>query len=133
MSFSVEAMVRGYHTYKDIWAAVLGEELLCQRETGNRVDTFAVAVIRDGTVVGHVPKKISSVCSLYLRRGGSIVCRVTGSRRYSEDLVQGGLEIPCVLIFEGGAKHTAKAQKLIESALDVTASVALKDTTNLVY
>lgn len=131
MSFSVEAMVRGYHTYKDIWAAVLGEELLCQRETGNRVDTFAVAVIRDGTVVGHVPKKISSVCSLYLRRGGSIVCRVTGSRRYSEDLVQGGLEIPCVLIFEGDAKHTAKAQKLIESALDVTASVALKDTTNL--
>ena len=24
VSFSVEAMVRGYHTYKDIWAAVLG-------------------------------------------------------------------------------------------------------------
>ena len=24
VSFSVEAMVTGYHTYKDIWAAVLG-------------------------------------------------------------------------------------------------------------
>lgn len=130
-SFSIEAMVRGYHAYKDIWTAVHGEELLCQREDGNRVDAFAVAVVKDETVVGHVPKKISSVCSLYLRRGGSIVCRVTGPRRYSEDLVQGGLEIPCVLIFEGGAKHTAKAKKLVESAFAVTAGMALTNTPNL--
>ncbi len=26
-SFSVEAIVRGYHAYKDIWTAVVGEEL----------------------------------------------------------------------------------------------------------
>ncbi len=26
-SFSVEAMVGGYHAYKDIWTAVVGEEL----------------------------------------------------------------------------------------------------------
>ena len=45
VSVYVEAMVRGYHTYKDIWAAVVGEELPCQREVRNRVDTFAVAVI----------------------------------------------------------------------------------------
>ena len=45
VSFSVVAMVRGYHTYKDIWAAVLGEELPCWREVGNRVDTFAEAII----------------------------------------------------------------------------------------
>ena len=64
-SFSVEAMVRGYHAYKDVWAAVHGEELSCQREVGNRFDSFAVAIMRDETVVGHVPK--ISVCSLYLR------------------------------------------------------------------
>ena len=109
--------MRGYHAYKHTWAAVYGEELPCEREAGNRVDAFAVAVMKDGTVVGHVPKKISSVCSLYLRRGGSIICRVTGSRRYSEDLIEGGLEIPCVLIFEGGATLTTKAKKLIVSAL----------------
>ena len=44
MSFSVEAMVRGYHIYTDIWAAVLGEELPCRREVGNWFDTFAVVV-----------------------------------------------------------------------------------------
>ena len=46
MSFSVEAMVRGYHTYKDICAAVLGEELPCQREVGNRVESAVIAILR---------------------------------------------------------------------------------------
>ncbi len=32
-SFSIEAVVRGYHAYKDIWTAVVGEELPCQRES----------------------------------------------------------------------------------------------------
>ena len=61
VSFSFEAVVRGYCAYKDIWAAVYGEKLLCEREAGNWVDAFAMAVIKDGTVVGHIPKKISSI------------------------------------------------------------------------
>ena len=44
-SFSVESMVRGYHVYKDIWDAV-GEEFLCKRKDGNRVDSFTVAVAK---------------------------------------------------------------------------------------
>jgi hypothetical protein len=31
-TFSIEAMVRGYHVYQDIWNATVGEELYCQRE-----------------------------------------------------------------------------------------------------
>ena len=65
--------------------------------------------MKDGTVVGHIPKKIPSICSLYLRRGRSIICHVTGSRRYSEDLIQGGLKIPCVLIFKGSVMLMTKA------------------------
>ena len=41
-----EAMVRGYHVDKGIWATVVGEELPCQREDGNRADPFAVAMVR---------------------------------------------------------------------------------------
>ena len=67
--------MRGYHVYKDIWATVVGEELPCQHEEGNRADPFVVAVVRGEAIVGHVPpKKISSVCSLHLCRGGLIVC-----------------------------------------------------------
>ena len=50
-------------------------------------------------VVGHVPRTISSVCSIFIRRGGNIVCRITGSREYSSDLEQGGLQLPCELTF----------------------------------
>ncbi len=47
-SFSVEAMVRGYHAYKDTWTAVVGEELPCQRERANPRDPFAVACSAEG-------------------------------------------------------------------------------------
>ena len=50
-------------------------------------------------MVGHVPRTISSVCSIFIRRGGNIVCRITGSREYSSDLEQGGLQLPCELTF----------------------------------
>ena len=37
------------------WAAVVGEELPCQHEDGNRADFLAVAVVRGEAIVGHVP------------------------------------------------------------------------------
>ena len=116
--------MRGYHIYKDTWDTVVGE-FPCKRKDGNRVAPFTVAVVRGDAVIGHVPRKTSSICSLYLRRDGSIVCRVTGSRPFSEDLVQGGLEIPYVIIFEGDAKYTEKAKKLVESALATTTTALL--------
>ena len=70
--FTFEAMVRGYHVYHKIWTAAAGEELSCVRETNNHWDPFAVAVVKSGVTVGHVPKKISSTCSMFLRRGGTI-------------------------------------------------------------
>ena len=56
--------------------------------------SIPVAVCNGDIVIGHVPRKISSVCSLYICRGGEIHCRVTGFRRFSADLEQGGLEVP---------------------------------------
>ncbi len=73
-TFEVEAMVRGYHVYEDIWDASIDEELLCAREPGNPCDRFAVAVVKSDQTVGHVPLKISSVCSQFLQHGGTIIC-----------------------------------------------------------
>lgn len=120
-TFSIEAMVRGYHVYQDIWDAAHGEELPCQREPMNSKDPYAVAVVKSQVTVGHIPRKISSICSMFLRHGGTICCRVTASRRYSQDLPQGGLEIPCVLTFQGSVKDIAKVSKLVEYALSLRA------------
>ena len=35
-------------------------------------------------------------------------------------MVQGGLKIPCILCYEGDTKVTAKAKRLVESALLAT-------------
>ena len=111
--FERESCIRGFHVYKTIWEPALGEELQCLREHGNARDRYAVAVKRRDVVVGHLPQRISRLCSLFLRRGGGIQCRVTGRRRYSGDLLQGGLEIPCLLIFRHNDKEITKFKKLI--------------------
>ncbi len=80
-----EMCIRGCHVYKDIWDAVIGETLQCEREKKNEKDRYAVAVKRGEEVVGHLPKKFSRVYSLFLKRGGTISCTVTGTRRYSTD------------------------------------------------
>ena len=115
-------MIRGYHEYKDIWEATKGEELLCRRENDNYHDPFSVSVVKEDRIVGHVPKKISTVCLLFLRRGGSIVCVVTGHRRYSQDLPQGGLEIPCTLSFSGESTYIEKAKHCL---LSVSAEISV--------
>ena len=69
--------VRGYHVYKDIWAAAVGEVLASWREPSNASDRYAIAVLKHERIIGHLPRKILKVC-LFLREG-SIRCTVTGS------------------------------------------------------
>ena len=112
-SFQKESCVRGYHIYRELWEAAIREDLACQRERGNATDAYAVSVTKDGTIVGHLPRRISCACTLFMRRGGTIGCQVTGRRKYSTDLPQGGLEIPCLLTFEGKAKEIKKLIELL--------------------
>ena len=109
----MESCVHGFHIYQDVWTPVhvVGEVLGCRRETTNTEDRYAVAVYKSEEVVGHVPRKISC-------RGGAI-CRTVeaGGRRYSNDLVQGGMEIPCKLTFKGPLQELQKVQKYFNSAM----------------
>ena len=73
--------MRGHHVYQRIWTPTLGEELHCEREDANSKDPYAVAVIKGRDTIGHVPRRISAACSLFLRRGGRIGCIITASRR----------------------------------------------------
>ena len=94
--YQLQRCVRGYHIYKEEWEAAVGEELKCEREKNNAKDPYAVAVVRENVIVGHLPRKISRISALFLKRQGKISCKVLGRRRYSVDLPQGGLEIPFV-------------------------------------
>ena len=106
----------GYHVNGENWTAVLGEELNCEREIGNVVDRYAVVVKKPdmGETVGHLPKRISRMCSSFLQQGYALTATVTGRRRYSSDLVQGGLEIPCNLRFVGDEKAIIKLTRVLK-------------------
>ena len=90
-------------------------ELHCKREIGNVHNLYAVSVIKHGTsIVGHLPKRISIPSHLFLRKGGKVSCIVNGWRQYSSDLPQGGLEVPCCLIFKGSKKDIDKIKLLLQ-------------------
>ena len=79
--------------------------------------------------VGHVPRKISAICSIFISSGGTIICVVNGACRYSADLPQGGLEIPCVLKFTAKTQsEAAKTESLLISALNITSTGISKET-----
>ena len=106
--------VRGYHVYQALWIPLIGEELVCVREPRNAADRYDVAVKKCGQTIGHLPRKISKLCCLLLRRGGTISAKIASNRRYSADLPQGGMEITCILTFKGKAKLIKNIRKYIK-------------------
>ena len=41
--FEYESCICGYHIYEDMWSSTVGEHLMCERETLNLTDRYAVA------------------------------------------------------------------------------------------
>ena len=60
--FFVTNCIRGYHVYKKVWAATVGEAFVCKREPQNSSDRYSVAVKNEGTIIEHLPRKLSRVC-----------------------------------------------------------------------
>ena len=76
----------GYQVYKKVWAATVGEVLVCKREPKNSSDLYVVAVKNEGTIIEHLLRKLSRVCSLFLRHwtGKYIVASVSVEREHVE-------------------------------------------------
>ena len=66
----MESMVCAYPEFQDVWDAPVLEVLSWEREVGNVYDTLTVAVKKIGEIVGHCSRKISAICSIFVRRGG---------------------------------------------------------------
>ena len=60
---------------------MVSEELNLVTDDSNEHDKYAFAVIKDGYVVGHMPRSLSNVLWHFLKRGGCIYCRITGKRK----------------------------------------------------
>ena len=51
----VDSCVHNFHIYRDVWTPATGEVLSCEREDGNPMDPYAVAIKRGNEVIGHMP------------------------------------------------------------------------------
>ena len=68
MCFAYKPYSEGCLGYGTVWKPRIGEILSCSRKGGNRDDPFAVGFQKSSTKVGHVPRRISCICSLFLRQ-----------------------------------------------------------------
>ena len=111
-SFSFNSYARGYHAYMKIWNPVDGAVLVCTRETDNPHDNYAVSIIRNSYVVGHVPLGLSKTFSNFLSLPVStMLCIVTGKR-----LNRGaGLRLEILVMYQ--ARGHEKALQWLEKTI----------------
>jgi hypothetical protein len=109
--YKFHSFIRGFHVYQNIWSPEIGEEVTCTIEENNHHDKFAVCVLKNDVVVGHVPLENSRVCYFFLKRGGRIIANVTGHHRNRGVVI--GLEIPAEYIFMGASKDVKNLSKLL--------------------
>ena len=50
-----KSVIRGHHVYKNVWTPRIGEILQVARDTDNHQDRFAVGMLKEDAIVGHVP------------------------------------------------------------------------------
>ena len=126
--FRVKSFIRGYHVYKEDWEPELNEERELKREPQNKVDPYAVAVVRPLTrppkdndlgqvpcpsaedrpntvqtnedVVGHIPLRMASCVSKFMKRRTNKSKVVVTGKRVNRGAGY-GLEIPCEYNFFG--------------------------------
>lgn len=70
--FEYSSIICGHHVYKDTFMPIIGKMLQCRRESGNSHIFHAVTTIKNDTIFGHVPRNISVLCDLLLRKSNSI-------------------------------------------------------------
>ena len=110
MEFSTAA--RGFHYYKNYWDPVESECLDCAHEKGNPYDYFAIKTCqKDGKIVGHLPMEISGPTKYLLDQEARITATLKSTSYFASPLVQGDLEIPCLI--KVYMPHTVKNKQII--------------------
>ena len=59
------SIICGHHVYKNVWQPVVEKRLFLEREEDTSQDRCAISLVKDSTVVRHVPRVLSQ-CFLAL-------------------------------------------------------------------
>ena len=61
--------------------------------------------------MGHLSKFMSKLAHFLVKHAGKFRCEITGSKRYSSDLEQSGLEIPAKRMFKNSNERIIEEMK----------------------
>ena len=107
-NWEVDSYVKGYHAYRGLWTPIVNEILQTQRQPDNPTDKYAVCVLKDAKVVGHLKKacngRFVKTIFYFLRSDAYAKCSL---RILDKPVNLGdneGLQVPCVLQFEGQSR-----------------------------
>ena len=106
----VISSIRGYHEYRSIWRAEAGQHLNCLPDGDNQYDANAVALIRHGEIVGHVPAELCAMLFSYIVAGGRVKARVTG-RPFNRGK---GMEVPATYYCSGSEDNYYRLKAALE-------------------
>ena len=67
--FTFHSAVWGYHVYKVVWKHTIGEKLQADQGFGNEADKFAVKVVKNNEIVGHLPREYLRNLWYFIARG----------------------------------------------------------------
>ena len=111
--FDLDSFIRGYHAYMDIWIPKVCDKNFCLKsENENQHEKFAVAIVLEEQIVGHVPKNLSKIFHQFMKIPNSTIgCKVTGKRVNRG--VDYGLEIPVQYRVIGAKKAVKWAKKYV--------------------
>ena len=75
---SVQAAVRGFHVYKNVWEPKESETLVCSHERENVHDPFVIKTYQraSGRIVGHLPMELSRITKFLLDRGARMEAKL---------------------------------------------------------
>ena len=78
-SILIDGIVYGFQVDCEILEPFFGTELSFIIEEGNDHDPYAVSMMKQRQIFGHVPHSISKTCGVHLRSLGAIMCTLEGA------------------------------------------------------
>ena len=103
--FEIESFVKGYHVYRQAWTPIISERLTAVQEPTNLVDKYAVCILKNGHVVGHLEKgqtgKLAKTMFYFLRADDQCSCVVVIRGKPVNLGGREGMSVPCILEFSG--------------------------------
>ena len=104
-----KSFVMGFHEYRKIWEPKSNEILEVKMEPTNKMDKFAVAVIKNKKIIGHLPLGKTGRFSktiFYFLKCEYNDCKVKIVDGKAVNLCDGmGMRVPCLLLFRGQSDY----------------------------